>query len=484
MSPVNWMPKSLSVSLEHSNIQPYKSAVSVKWPWAKLRWVRQRLIRARQRLIKCSCCKPELWRCHLTLTAAAGTMRTLSLMKHESYRLTAVMTQALKRSPRDTVFTFESLKTDCNHVIMKPGLRTSYTTWLGSSSQITDRNILRWCNAHSITEIGKALRCSTICRKLLFAAPYHMLQNNASRRCSSHARHPEKVLWHPNIVWGHLTSIIQSISVYLFKIHLRALTCSFNILQFAFHKILISSSRDVLQFSHTSFSDIVWQDLAHSCHSNTSQRCWVHCSVQASHVVPHQPQKDCLLWTSLWHRGMSCWKGKGNFPSNVEGNIGKVSLSAAELGFTLNSTKGSSQDHKTEDQKVQKVYGGVYNDSFIPDTTAQWGFFTCHWRKSTGATNKNYDGFVNPSVQVWAKMHNTRVLKLKHLNEIQPSLFSIFTPASLWDRSKCFLWKLAKNDCLFIQWYLMKCLCSHRVCSLFLQWTHNWSKSRKSKLYW
>lgn len=61
-----WRPRSVSFSLEHSHFQMYKSAVSVKWPRAKQRWVRQRLIRARQRLIKCSCCRPELWSCHLT----------------------------------------------------------------------------------------------------------------------------------------------------------------------------------------------------------------------------------------------------------------------------------------------------------------------------------------------------------------------------------------------------------------------------------
>lgn len=65
---MQWRLRSVSVSLEHSHIQPYKSAVSVKWPRAKQRWVRHRLIRARQGLIKCSCCRlGELWGWHLTL---------------------------------------------------------------------------------------------------------------------------------------------------------------------------------------------------------------------------------------------------------------------------------------------------------------------------------------------------------------------------------------------------------------------------------
>lgn len=79
-------------------------------------------------------------------TAAAGAMRALSLMKHKSQRLTAVMTQALKRTLYDAVFTSKSLKSNCNNIMMKPGIRaTSYTTELGL---IADQNMFMRRNIH------------------------------------------------------------------------------------------------------------------------------------------------------------------------------------------------------------------------------------------------------------------------------------------------------------------------------------------------
>lgn len=78
--------------LDQLRTHPYKSAVRVKWPRAEWRWVRLRLIRARQRLIKCSCCRPERWCCHLT-PPQPPTMSALSLMKLQAHRSTGVQTE-------------------------------------------------------------------------------------------------------------------------------------------------------------------------------------------------------------------------------------------------------------------------------------------------------------------------------------------------------------------------------------------------------
>lgn len=79
--------------LDQLRTHPDKSTVRVKWPRAERRWVRPRLIRARQLLIKCSCCRPEHWCCHLTLPQPPK-MSALSLMKLLAHRLTGVQTEA------------------------------------------------------------------------------------------------------------------------------------------------------------------------------------------------------------------------------------------------------------------------------------------------------------------------------------------------------------------------------------------------------
>lgn len=142
--------------LDQLRTHPYKSAVRVKWLRAERRWVRPRLIRARQLLIKCSCCRPEHWCCRLT-PPQLPTMSALSLMKLQAHRLTGV--QMEEQSVCDTAWGWRpsmkhkanTMKLRFNNVIMewRDGVEATYQYIEGSSSIETVLTLLQPRTFHS-----------------------------------------------------------------------------------------------------------------------------------------------------------------------------------------------------------------------------------------------------------------------------------------------------------------------------------------------